>query len=181
MKQTIIQNFRYILLLICALFVLAALVLGEWLKVYDAVWWWDDMLHGLSGVILGLIGLLGIYFLNARYGMKISPALVAVFVFCFAVTAGVMWEIYEFVVDVIFKTAMQQWNMPSSAIVIGRSYQGMGLRDTMSDLIVASIGGAIAATIAYFAYKNRRVTVLSIMKQTFPKLGGQVAATKRKI
>lgn len=180
-KRSIIRNFRYILLLSCALFVLAALVLGEWLKMYDAVWWWDDMLHGLSGVILGLIGLLGIYFFNARYSMAIGPVLVAVFVFCFAVAVGVLWEIYEFVIDVLFGTAMQQWNMPPNAIVMGREFQGMGLRDTMSDLIVASLGGAVTAVFAYFAYKNRRVTVLSIMRQTFPKLRPRRAAAKRKI
>ncbi len=169
LQQGIIaRNFRYALTFIVALFILAALYLGEWLNVYDKLWWWDDMLHGLSGVIIGLIGLLAIYFFNARHSMALRPMFVAVFVFCFAVTIGVVWEVFEFAMDFFFKTAMQQWNMGPQAIVMGKEYQGPGLRDTMSDLILASIGSLIAAIAAYIAYKHKRPTVLIAMRQTFP-------------
>ena len=164
-----IRNAQHIVLTVIAMFILAALVLGEWLKMYDKVWWWDDMLHGLSGIILGLLGLLAVYFFNARYNMAISPAFVAVFVFSFAIMLGVVWEIYEFAVDVTFGTAMQQWNMPPNAIVAGKSFQGMGLRDTMSDLIVATIGAAAAAIFSYFAYRYEQPTVLDVMRRVFPK------------
>jgi hypothetical protein len=164
-----VRNSHYILLTIIASFVLAALVLGEWMNMYDAVWWWDDMLHGLSGVILGLIGLLAIYFFNARRNMNLSPAFVAVFVFCFAVTMGVLWEVYEFKIDVLFGTTMQQWNMSSNAVVMGREFQGMGLRDTMSDLIVACVGALVAAVFSYFVYRYEKPTVLNVMRRIFPK------------
>lgn len=167
-ERIIARNFRYALALTVALFILAALYLGEALNAYDHLWWWDDMLHGLSGIILGLIGLLAIYFFNARHSMALRPMFVAVFVFCFATTIGVMWEIFEFAIDFFSKTAMQQWNMPPQAIVMGRDYQSMGLRDTMSDLILATIGSLIAAIIAYIAYKHKRPTVLIAMRQTFP-------------
>lgn len=163
-----LRNAQAILLTVLAMFVLAALVLGEWLHMYDAVWWWDDMLHGLSGIILGLFGFLAIYFFNARYNMSLNPVFVAVFVFSFAIMLGVVWEIYEFVVDVAFGTAMQQWNMPPNATVVGRDFQGMGLRDTMSDLIVASVGATVAAVFSYFAYRYERPTVLEVMRRVFP-------------
>jgi len=147
---------------------LAALLLGEVFEMYDAVWWWDDMLHGLSGLVLGLIGLIAIYFFNARHTMAISPTFVAVFVFCFAITMGVVWEVYEFAFDFFFKGAMQQWDMPSNAVVMGRDYQGMGLRDTMSDIIVACIGAVVAAVISFYAYMLGRPTVLLVMRRTFP-------------
>lgn len=168
--KKIARNFHYVLLLLFVLFMASALVLGEMLKMYDVVWWWDDMLHGVSGVIFGLIGLVAIYFFNARYSMAISPLFVAVFVFCFAVTMGVLWEIYEFIVDVTFKTTMQQWNMPPWATVMGRDYQGMGLRDTMSDLILASVGSLCIAVFSYFAYGYEKPTVLSVMRRTFSYL-----------
>ncbi|HEY0965158.1 MAG TPA: hypothetical protein VGE13_01635 [Candidatus Saccharimonadales bacterium] len=167
-EGVIARNFRYALTFTVALFILAALYLGEWLNAYDNLWWWDDMLHGLSGVILGLIGLLAIYFFNARRSMALRPMFVAVFVFCFAVTVGVMWEIFEFAMDFFFKTTMQQWDMTSQAIVIGKDYQDMGLRDTMSDLILATVGSLIAAIISYIAYKHKRPAVLIAMRQTFP-------------
>lgn len=167
-RGAVARNLHYLLLFMLALFALAALVLGELFGTYDVFWWWDDMLHGFSGLILGLVGLLAIYFFNARHTMAISPMFVAVFVFCFAVTVGVLWEVYEFAIDFFFKGTMQQWDMHAGAIVMGRDYQGMGLRDTMSDLIVACIGAAGASVISFFAYRHGRPTVLLVMRRTFP-------------
>lgn len=163
-----VRHAHHIMIGILVAFILAAIVLGEMLDVYDAVWWWDDMLHGSSGFIFGLVGLFLVYAINKRSDMRISPLFVAVFVACFAVSMGVVWEIYEFISDVSFHTTMQQWNMGPHAIVMGRDYQGMGLRDSMSDLIVATIGALFAGVFAYFAYSRRRQTLLQVMRQAFP-------------
>jgi uncharacterized membrane protein YjdF len=159
-----------ILLAALVAFALAALVAGEWLGAYDKFWWWDDMLHAVSGVIIGFIGFLVVYFLNARYRMTISPLLVAVFAFTFAVTIGVLWEIIEFMSDALLHTDMQRWNLPADAQLIGRSYQGVGLRDTMSDLIVSTIGALLTSTLGYFAYKYEKPTVLWVMRHTVRRL-----------
>lgn len=164
----IVRHAHRIMVGVLVAFALAAIVLGEMLDVYDAVWWWDDMLHGASGVIFGLVGLYGVFAINQRSDMRISPLFVAVFVTCFAITMGVVWEIYEFTIDVLFHTAMQQWNMGPHAIVMGRDYQGMGLRDTMSDLIVATIGALIAGVFSYVVYAQKRRTLLSVMRRAFP-------------
>lgn len=138
-----------------------ALVFGEMLHVYDKVWWWDDMLHTLSGGLLAFIGLYVLRLLERKNAMKLKPMTIALFAFCFAITAGVVWEIYEFVVDVVFGFAMQQWNMPPNAIVMGKSYQGMGLRDTMQDLILATIG-ALITSIGLFIQARRTLTKTSV-------------------
>ena len=169
-KSEIAKNLHYVLLLLIALFVLASLVAGELLNAYEIFWWWDDMLHTISGVIVGLVGLLSIYYWNSRHSMAISPLFVAVFVFCFAMALGAIWEIFEFAVDYFFGTNMQRWNMPLDSIVIGHDYQGMGLRDTMSDIITAVIGATIAATISYFAWDHRKGLVISVMRRMFPWL-----------
>lgn len=161
-----------ILLAVLISFVLAAVVVGEMLGAYQQFWWWDDMLHGISGVIVGIIGLLMVYFLNARYRMTISPLFVAVFAFTFAVTIGVIWEIIEFTIDALLGADMQRWNLPADAPLIGRDFQGSGLRDTMSDLIVAGIGSLLTSIFAYFAYKHKRPTVLSVMRHTARRLHG---------
>lgn len=167
-RGAVARNLHYLLLLMIAMITLGALLLGEVFQMYDAIWWWDDMLHGFSGLVLGLVGLLAIYFFNARHTMAISPMFVAVFVFCFAITMSVVWEIYEFAFDFFFKGTMQQWNIPPTARVIGHDYQGAGLRDTMSDLIDACIGAGVAAVISFFAYMNGRPTVLLVMRRAFP-------------
>jgi hypothetical protein len=155
------------------LFVVTALVIGDGFGQYERFWWWDDMLHSLSGVITGLLGFLLVYFFNARYNMNISPLFVAVFAFAFAITMGVLWEIVEFSFDVMFMSDMQRWNLPASTVLIGKDYQGSGLRDTMSDLIVAGVGALFASIIAYFSYKNERRKVLRVMRRTFPRLTKQ--------
>lgn len=158
------------LLLTIMLFVVTALVLGDAYGNYERFWWWDDVLHAFSGIITGLVGFLLVYFLNARYDMNISARLVAVFAFAFAITLGVLWEVIEFSIDVMFGTDMQRWNLPAATILIGKDYQGSGLRDTMSDLIVACIGAALASLFTYNAYKNDRKRVLHVMRRTFPRL-----------
>lgn len=167
-KTSTARTLHYILLSTLALFTLAAIGLGEILNAYDAVWWWDDMLHSVSGILMGMVGLLAIYLFNARHTMAISPSLVAVFVFCFAMAIGVLWEMFEFSIDFFFGTTMQQWDMSIGAIVMGKDYQGMGLRDTMADLILCSIGAVVASVIACFAYQHERRTVLGVMRRTFP-------------
>lgn len=167
-KTSTARILHYLLLFTLALFTLAAIGLGEILNAYEAVWWWDDMLHGVSGVLMGLVGLLTIYLFNARHTMAISPSFVAVFVFCFAMTIGVLWEIFEFGMDFFFGTTMQQWDISSNAIIMGKDYQGIGLRDTMADLIVTCVGAIVASILAYFAYRHERSTVLGVMRRTFP-------------
>lgn len=126
------------------------------------------MLHGVAGVILCLSGFLMVYFLNGRYNLTISPLLVATFAFTFAITFGVLWEIFEFTVDFFYHTALQQWNLPVNSILIGRDYQDVGLRDTMSDLIVTWVGASIASILIYLTYKYKRVVALAAMRHTFP-------------
>lgn len=161
------KNLHYLLLLIIAVFVLAALGAGELLNAYEIFWWWDDMLHAFSGLIIGLVGLLSIYYFNARHTMKISPLFVAVFVFCFAMAMGALWEVFEFCMDWLFGLNMQRWNMPLDSVVIGADYQGMGLRDTMSDLITALIGALAAAIFSYFAWERQKQVVLGVMRRAF--------------
>lgn len=159
------------LIMAIILLVVASLVLGEAIGMYQ-YWWWDDMLHTLSGVIIGFLGFLLVYLFNARYNMHMNPHFVALFSFTFAVTMGVLWEIFEFSLDVFFGMDTQRWNLPANAALIGRDYQGSGLRDTMSDLIVTCAGAVVSSSVAFFSYKNERSKVLALMRRTFPGLAG---------
>jgi hypothetical protein len=148
-------------------FIYAGLYLSARFNLYYRYFWWDDLLHTLSGVITGFIGFIIIYKINHKYSMNLNPLLVAFFSFTFAVTLGVMWEILEFTSDALFRTANQKWDLPDTATLIGRSYQGSGLRDTMSDLIVDTIGALITSIITWFLYKNKKTKTLERMKKIF--------------
>lgn len=166
-KSAIVNHAHHVFIVIMLLFIGAAVLLGEMLNVYDMFWWWDDMLHGSSGLIFGMAGLFILFAVNKRTDMRINAYFVAMFVLCFAMAMGVLWEIYEFTLDVAFKTTMQQWNMGKDAIVIGKEYQSMGLRDTMSDLITATIGALIASAISFYAFSYKRPTVRRMMHRAF--------------
>lgn len=153
---------------IIIIFIYAGIFLSARFNLYDDVFWWDVVLHTASGVILGFIGFLAIYKINNRHSMNISPLLVAVFSFTFAVTMDVLFEIYEFGMDVIFVTDLQSWNLPDTTIELGRSFQGIGLRDTMSDIIFDTIGALIVSVICFFLYKTDKKRSLKLMKDVFP-------------
>ena len=111
------------------LFIFATLFLGESFDFYNRYWWWDIALHALSAMGFGLVGFIFIFYLfeGDRYA---APAwAVAFFSWCFALAIGTVWELFEFTMDAVFGT-----NMLKS-----------GLPDTMGDLVVNLIGGAIGA------------------------------------
>lgn len=138
-------------------FITLSLVFGEMIHMYDKVWWWDDTLHALSGILFAYIGLYLVRVLEQKHAVKLHPMTVLLFTFSFAITAGVAWEIYEFIMDIIFGFTMQQWNMGPHAIVMGNSYQGMGLRDTMQDLILAVAGAVLASGAIYANHRKGQV------------------------
>jgi hypothetical protein len=156
-----------ILEIVIVLFIYAGIYLSVRFDLYYRFFWWDDLLHTLSGLIIGFIGFIFMYKLNRNYSMDLNPALVAIFSFTFAVTIGVFWEILEFASDVILETNNQKWNLPDTAILLGKDYQGAGLRDTMSDLIVDSVGALMTSVMCYFLYKNERKMTLSAIARIF--------------
>ena len=158
----------HILEIVIVIFIFAGIFLSVRFELYYHVFWWDDVLHTLSGIIIGFLGFIIIYKINSKYSMDISPLLVAVFAFTFAMTMGVIWEIFEFALDVFFGTTMQSWDLPHDTTLIGRSFQGSGLRDTMSDLIVNSLGALLTSVICYFLYKREKKKTLALMQEIFP-------------
>ena len=95
-----------------------------------------------------------ITFLNKtdRVPMNLSPVFVATFTFCFAVTLGVVWEIYEFTADGILHTNMQKFGLEDGTPFAGR----LALMDTMKDLIVDTIGAAVMSVGGYISLKHKK-------------------------
>jgi hypothetical protein len=167
-----------ILEIIIVLFIYAGIFLSVQFNLYYTFFWWDDLLHTLSGVIIGFIGFILVYKLNYKYSMNINPLLVAVFSFTFAVTLGVIWEILEFSMDVLIGSAHQKWDLPETEIMMGKAYQGSGLRDTMSDLIVDSAGAFITSIITYYMYKRHKKSTLEEMKKMIVKKSKRNSSAK---
>ncbi len=139
--------------LMTIVFVFAAVFLGETRDYYGRFWWWDILLHATSGGLLGVLGFLLVYVLNAtpRIELHMRPRFLALFAFCFAVAAGTAWEIFEFGVDRVFGTTMQKPTFGDAT----------GLVDTMEDLIVDAIGASIVVLLSYRSAKRGANSLVS--------------------
>ncbi len=167
------------IIIIC--FIFAAEILGEVQEYYVLFEKWDDILHTLNGFLSAAIGFAMIDILNRhdRVSMNLSPAFVAMVSFCFSMTIGVLWEFFEWTMDLYFGKDMQKdtWitsfnsvalnpdgaNVPvhvdiDSVTVNGQTwdkYLDIGLYDTMQDLLVNFIGAVTFSVFGLIYIKNR--------------------------
>ena len=143
--KKIFKNTDYIGKILFIIIILFA-VLGEGFKFYQKFYWWDLLLHFVAGICFVSIGL----------GMaKCVPDLklkhMLIFGFMFALSLHVIWEVFEFLCDMIFNLNMQRWHfapdMPDSygKIINART---PGVIDTMTDFI-ANITGAFLMCVGY--------------------------------
>jgi hypothetical protein len=139
--------------LLAVLFVFATLQLGEIRDYYTRYWWWDLVLHTVAGFMMGLFGFILVYVLNReqRLALTMSPVFVGLFSFAFAITLGVFWEVFEFAMDTFF----------------GMNMQKSGLRDTMGDLIVNTIGAAVVSVLGYFYVRGGDSLIFDRMVRRF--------------
>ena len=96
--------------IVILLFIFSAEILGELGNFYNNISWWDTMLHTINGFLMAAIGFALIDILNnhPKFHISLSPIFVAFVAFCFSMTVGVVWEFFEFGMDMIFKTDMQK-------------------------------------------------------------------------
>ncbi len=137
-----------------ALFLYGAIFLGEVRNFYYAIPHWDTLLHTFSGMMLGALGFSFVTILNntEKIPVSLSPAFVAVFTFCFAVTLGVVWEFYEYFADSVLLTNMQKYALEGGEPLVGHA----ALVDTMKDLIVDSLGALGISLIGYVSLKHEK-------------------------
>lgn len=139
----------YVIFLFCAIF------LGEVRNFYHIVPYWDTVLHAFSGGMIAALGFSFISLLNDEeniHHLNLTPFFVAFFAFNFAITMGVVWEVYEFVADGVLGTNMQKFALVDGSVLAGRE----ALMDTMEDLIVDGVGAFIISFIGYISLKYNK-------------------------
>ena len=170
--------------IIIMLFIFAAEILGEIGAYYVKVPIWDTMLHTTNGFLCAAVGFVLVDLLNrnSRFKFNLSPIYLSVVAFCFSMTIGVLWEMFEFSCDMLLFTDMQKdfvinkistvaldetlTNTPviidniTSVVVNGEDlgiggYIDIGIIDTMKDLIVNFIGAVVFSVIGFFYVKSR--------------------------
>jgi len=170
--------------IIILLFIFSAEILGEISSFYIRFPLWDTILHTLNGFLAAAIGFSLVDILNRheKLEFELSPAFMAIVAFCFSMTIGVVWEFFEYGMDMLFHLDMQKdtvihminsvmldpvgSNHPkmiadiTDVIIDGQNlglggYLDIGLMDTMKDLFVNFIGALIFSAIGYFYEKKR--------------------------
>ncbi len=131
------------------IFLYCAIYLGEVKDFYYLVPHWDTVLHAFSGAMLGLLGFALVSFLNNAKHVKfvLSPFFVSLFAFCFALSAGAIWEIYEFTFDSLLSLNMQKFALSDGTPLVGQE----ALADTMKDIIVDAISALAVSVFGYFS------------------------------
>jgi hypothetical protein len=115
--------------LVIVSFLYMSIFLGEAINAYETFWWWDALLHISSGIILSFAGFLLLFIKVKQGNLQANPFFLGVIIFSLGMAFGGVWEIFEFIADMIFGTNMQK----------------SGLVDTMWDLIVDGAGALVMA------------------------------------
>ena len=131
-------------------FCFASLVMGDLFDFYGRFQWWDMALHVISGIMLGIIGHAIITNID---GIDVNRSLFhltfeILWIVCFALAAGAMWEIWEYVTDGIFGLNSQEFLQTSGTFDDTTPLSGrIALKDTMEDLILDFVGSFVVAAV----------------------------------
>ena len=91
------------------LFIFAAEILGEMGNFYNTYPYWDNILHGTNGFLCAALGFSLFDFLNRNTkGVQLSASFLTIVAFCFSMTVGALWELYEYTVDITLERDMQR-------------------------------------------------------------------------
>ncbi|HEV7252204.1 MAG TPA: hypothetical protein VGN97_03775 [Mesorhizobium sp.] len=137
-----------------AAFIYSCLFLGEVVGLYEAIWWWDMMLHTASGVLFGVVGLALAY---GWGGLRLAPRLAFLFAVMFAMSVGTFWEFYEYAFEALTGIDMQT----------AKFGDGSGLTDTMLDMALNAIGAVGVAVHGWRATRPGRRSGAPAWIETF--------------
>lgn len=157
---------------IIVLFAYAGVFLGGVGQFYLKYWWWDSMLHFLAGIGLGFVGFLILYILYRNKKFTASAITIVIFSFCFALSLGVLWEIFEFSIDTFFGENMQRAR--DLCVNSNNCDTRLGVVDTMTDLILDAFGALIVSFSAYLYLQKKDIPIFKGLIKNFeeknPKL-----------
>lgn len=180
-QATFKVEFPSLLEIVILIFIFSAEILGEISSFYLKYPYWDTVLHTLNGFLCAAIGFSLVDIMNrqSRFKFDLSPLFVSITAFCFSMTIGVLWEFFEFGMDMFFHLDMQKDTvihtinssllLPETGKIItgitevvvnGKElrvggYIDIGLIDTMCDLFVNFIGALVFSTMGFFYVKRR--------------------------
>lgn len=105
------------------------------LGFYAQIPWWDHLTHATSASVVAGVGYTTVRAIDLHHdGIHIPDRFAFVFILVFVLAFGVIWELFEYVLDVISATTGR--SMPLAQ---------HGLDDTIRDLMFNSLGALVVA------------------------------------
>lgn len=123
------------------LLILLSLFFGSILKFYYKIWWFDLLVHFISGILSSIVAFIIIKenkLINNKYKWFNF-----IFIIIFTISVAACWEYGEFFCDKIFKTD-SQWVFNS------------GVDDTMTDMLIATLSGILSSCYYLFYIKKNK-------------------------
>ncbi len=152
---------------VAIIFAFFATYLGSYLNFYEKFEIWDDILHFISGILLGVLCIILTSFVVIKRFGNISKKPDVVFMVVVGVlvsiSVAVFWEFYECTYDFITDGNMQRsFVVPADAdptaydismyLRPSGRFVDPGLMDTMGDFFQAVAGAILSGIYCYFHY-----------------------------
>jgi len=127
--------------------IIMSFILGVAFKFYDKFFWWDKLIHFLSGITFVCVGI-DLY----KKIDNLSNVYIILFSFTLSITINTIWEVIEYTLDCFFNTDNQRWQKKHKTInhLNHKNKQPAGLIDTMNDTILCMISSLITCVIWFF-------------------------------
>ena len=161
---------------------------GQAYGLYYTIPFWDKLLHTLNGFLFAGIGFALPGILDKRPDRPVSIPLRLFMAFCLSMTAAVIWECFEYGMDTLSLTDMQQDHIVTHIISYKLGSQGgsplvindirntavngtelgiggyldLGIHDTMQDLLSHMAGALIFSVTAFFQTRSENSRFLEI-------------------
>lgn len=135
-------------------FIFLCLFIGNMCNMYAVFPWWDLFLHFISGILMGIVGILILRFLVSEKVFKnFSPIFKATYSFIVTTASSALWEIWEFAGDKL----------------LGFNSQLNSLVDTMGDICICVLGGLIITIMIYKFYKKGKFKFIGKVVESFAR------------
>ena len=105
-------------------------------RFYEQIWWWDHLTHSLSASLVAGVGYTAIRAVDLHSDeIRIPPRFAFVFILIVVLAFGVIWELFEFGLDII-----------ADETGIAMPLAQHGLDDTVLDSMYNTLGALVVAT-----------------------------------
>ena len=129
------------------LIIFIGIVIGSYMNVFDNYKWFDEFMHIMAGMVCAVFGYDFAFIIQRKKG-ECAATLAAIFSLMFALSIAVGWEFYEFLMDTLHGTNLQLAKEGEETVIFNLArfrgeYGYLGLFDTMTDMMMNTIGGII--------------------------------------